>query len=174
MSNSILVASGAGNIGSHMVLALQDAGYSVVVFDNLSRGFADAVGQPPLIVGDLHSLPDLNACFTAHRFDLVMHFAALAYVGESVCEPELYYQNNVVGAFNLLATMRKHGVNRLVFSSTCATYGEPESVPISETQPQQPINPYVSRQADDGHIKVRGVNLLFFTLVNGILINLCA
>lgn len=139
---SVLVIGGAGYIGSHMVLALQDAGYSVIVFDNLSRGFADAVGSAPLVIGDLRSAADLDACFAAHRFDLVMHFAALAYVGESVNEPELYYQNNVVGALNLLAAMRRHGVNRLVFSSTCATYGEPELVPITESHPQRPINPY--------------------------------
>ncbi|MDD4880569.1 MAG: UDP-glucose 4-epimerase GalE [Gallionellaceae bacterium] len=140
--NKILVVGGAGYIGSHMVLALQEAGYSVVVFDNLSRGFADAVASAPLVVGDLRSAEALDACFAAHRFDLVMHFAALAYVGESVGEPELYYQNNVVGALNLLAAMRAHGVARLVFSSTCATYGEPERIPIDETHPQRPINPY--------------------------------
>lgn len=138
----ILVIGGAGYIGSHMVLALQDAGHKVLVFDNLSRGHADAVGSAPLVVGDLCSPADLDVCFAAHRIDLVMHFAALAYVGESVIEPELYYQNNVVGALNLLAAMRRHNVNRLVFSSTCATYGEPETLPIGETHPQHPINPY--------------------------------
>ncbi len=142
VKKKVLVVGGAGYIGSHMVLALVDAGYAVVVFDNLSRGFADAVGSVPLIVGDLRSSSDLDACFAEHSFDLVMHFAALAYVGESVTEPELYYHNNVVGALNLLASMRQHGVNRLVFSSTCATYGEPDSVPIAESHPQRPINPY--------------------------------
>jgi UDP-glucose-4-epimerase GalE len=142
MTKSVLVVGGAGYIGSHMVLALQDAGYSVVVFDNLSRGFIDAVNSVPLIVGDLRLPADLDACFAEHRFDLVMHFAALAYVGESVTEPELYYQNNVAGALNLLATMRKHKLRRLVFSSTCATYGEPDTVPIAETHTQCPINPY--------------------------------
>lgn len=139
---NILVVGGAGYIGSHMVSSLQAAGYSVVVFDNLSRGFADAVGAAPLVLGDLRSAADLDACLTKYNINLVMHFAALAYVGESVTEPELYYQNNVVGALNLLAAMRNHGVKRLVFSSTCATYGEPNSVPIPETQPQIPINPY--------------------------------
>ena len=141
-TKTVLVIGGAGYIGSHMVLALQGAGYSPVVFDNLSRGFADAVGSTPLVRGDLRSPTDLDACFAAHRFDLVMHFAALAYVGESVTEPELYYQNNVVGALNLLTAMRRHGVMRLVFSSTCATYGEPDHVPIDEMHPQRPINPY--------------------------------
>lgn len=139
----VMVVGGAGYIGSHMVLALQEAGYQAVVFDNLSRGFADAVGQKiPLVLGDLRSPADLDSCLAGHRFDLVMHFAALAYVGESVTDPELYYQNNVVGALNLLSAMRRHGVCRLVFSSTCATYGEPDAVPIAESHPQRPINPY--------------------------------
>lgn len=142
MKKNVLVAGGAGYIGSHMVLALEDTGFLPVAFDNLSRGHADAVGNTPLVVGDLRSAADLEACFATHRIDLVMHFAALAYVGQSVIEPELYYQNNVVGALNLLAVMRKHGVGRLVFSSTCATYGEPENVPIAETHVQRPINPY--------------------------------
>ncbi len=142
MTKSVLVVGGAGYIGSHMVLALRDAGYQPVVFDNLSRGHGDAVGNAPLVIGDLRSPADLDKCFSAHRVDLVMHFAALAYVGESVTSPELYYQNNVVGALNLLSAMRKHGQRRLVFSSSCATYGEPERVPIDEAHPQRPINPY--------------------------------
>lgn len=142
MSQNILVVGGAGYIGSHMVLALQDAGHDVVVFDNLSRGFADATGNAVLVQGDLRSIADIERCFCEHRFDLVMHFAALAYVGESVLEPELYYDNNVIGTLNLLSIMRKHDVNSFVFSSTCATYGEPEQVPISESHPQNPINPY--------------------------------
>lgn len=139
---TVLVVGGAGYIGSHMVLALLDAGYQVVVFDNLSRGHADAVGAAPLFVGDLRSLSDLDACFTQHRPDLVMHFAALAYVGESVRDPGVYYQNNVTGALNLLEMMRLHNVGRIVFSSTCATYGEPEQMPIAEGHPRQPVNPY--------------------------------
>jgi UDP-glucose 4-epimerase len=142
MQKTILVVGGAGYIGSHMVLALQDAGYAVAAFDNLSCGFADAVGSVPLVVGDLRSPADLDACFSKQRFDLVMHFAALAYVNDSVTAPELYYQNNVVGTLNLLAVMRSHRVGRMVFSSTCATYGVPESLPIDETHPQRPISPY--------------------------------
>lgn len=139
---NILVVGGAGYIGSHMVLALQDIGYFPIVFDNLSRGFSDAVGPAPLITGDLRSQEDIEACFTKYRIDLVMHFAALAYVGESVSEPEMYYQNNVVGALNLLSVMRRHGVNKFVFSSTCATYGEPNHIPICELHEQSPVNPY--------------------------------
>ncbi len=142
MNGTILVVGGAGYIGSHMVLALQDAGYTVVVLDNLSRGFRDAVAKERLIVGDLLVPSDLDRCFLAHKIDLVMHFAARAYVGESVVEPESYYLNNVTGSLNLLRSMRKHDVNRLVFSSTCAVYGEPVALPISETHPLRPINPY--------------------------------
>jgi UDP-glucose 4-epimerase len=137
----ILIIGGAGYIGSHMVMALQDPAHKVLVFDNLSRSFADAVGTAPLVVGDLRNQEDLNAFFVTHRISLVMHFAALAYVGESVSAPELYYQNNVVCALNLLATMRHQRVDKLVFSSTCAIYGEPDTVPISESHPQRPINP---------------------------------
>ena len=139
---TVLVVGGAGYIGSHMVLALQKAGYDITVFDNLARGHADAVAAVPLVTGDLRSPANLDAYFARRRFDLVMHFAALAYVGESVAEPELYYQNNVIGTLNLLSAMRRHGVDKLVFSSSCATYGEPDTVPIAETHPQRPVNPY--------------------------------
>lgn len=142
MRKKILVVGGAGYIGSHMVLALQDEGHEVVVFDNLSRGHADAVSGAQLVVGDLRVPQELAHCFTGQRFDLVMHFAALAYVGESVAQPDLYYENNVLGTLNLLAAMRQHGVDKFVFSSTCATYGEPKNVPVAEGHPQNPINPY--------------------------------
>lgn len=144
---SVLVVGGAGYIGAHMVLALRDAGCGVMVFDNLSRGFADAVSETPLLVGDLRSPDDLERCFGTYHIDVVIHFAALAYIGESMDEPERYYQNNVAGTLNLLTAMRKHRVEKLVFSSTCATYGEPDCVPITETHPQRPINPY-------GHTKL--------------------
>ena len=138
----ILVVGGAGYIGSHMVLALGDAGYSPLVFDNLSRGFADAVGAAPLVMADLASPQDLQACFNSYDIALVMHFSALAYVGESMQTPLDYYHNNVGGTVNLLAAMRAAGVDKFVFSSTCATYGVPEVVPITESAPQRPINPY--------------------------------
>jgi UDP-glucose-4-epimerase GalE len=142
LKKTVLVVGGAGYIGSHMVLALQDADLHAVVLDNLSRGHADAVSGAPLVVGDLRSMPDIEDCLRKHRPDVVMHFAALAYVGESVGSPEQYYQNNVVGALNLMAAMRKHGCGAFVFSSTCSTYGEPRKVPIPEDHPQAPINPY--------------------------------
>ncbi len=142
MPYSILVAGGAGYIGSHMNQMLADAGHRVAVFDSLSRGHRDAVGAAELIEGDLRSADDLRRCFAACDYDLVMHFAALAYVGESVPHPARYYDNNVAGTLKLLAAMRARGVRRLVFSSTCATYGEPLERPITETHPQQPVNPY--------------------------------
>lgn len=142
MTHTILVTGGAGYIGSHMVHRLKDAGYRVKVFDNLSRGFADAVAADELFIGDIRDGKALSAAFDACRPDVVMHFAALAYVGESVGVPGLYYDNNVGGSISLLNTMQQHGLKRLVFSSTCATYGEPLEIPIPETHPQNPINAY--------------------------------
>jgi UDP-glucose-4-epimerase GalE len=142
MAGSILVTGGAGYIGSHMCRMLLREGYAVVVFDNLVRGHADAVSGARLIVGDLRSSGDIDSCMAAGQFDAVMHFAALAYVGESVEEPVAYHENNVIGSINLLNAMRRSGPDRMVFSSTCATYGEPVQVPITESHPQQPVNPY--------------------------------
>lgn len=141
MTLRILVAGGAGYIGSHMVKALRGAGQQVAVFDNLSRGHRDAVGDAPLFVGDLRDPDALDRCLHT-GFDVVMHFAALAYVGESVQQPALYYDTNVVGTQRLLDAMRRHGVDRLVFSSTCATYGDPVRIPMDESHPQAPVNPY--------------------------------
>jgi len=138
----VLVVGGAGYIGSHMVLALQDAGHSVTVFDNLSRGHRDALNGASLVEGDLCRPEDIDQCLKGRDLDVVMHFAALTYVGESVEKPDLYYRNNVIGSLNLLDAMKRRGLNRLVFSSTCATYGEPRHNPIQEDHPQQPINPY--------------------------------
>jgi UDP-glucose-4-epimerase GalE len=167
---NVLVLGGAGYIGSHMLLALRRVGWRVTVFDNLSRGFADAVGGVSLVVGDLRSRSDIENCLGAQKFDLIYHFAALAYVGESVHQPSLYYQNNVVGTIHLLDAMIKQGVNRIVFSSTCATYGEPTQIPIPETHPQNPINPYgrtkmvIERTLEDyaAAYQVRGIVLRYF------------
>jgi UDP-glucose-4-epimerase GalE len=139
---SVLVTGGAGYIGSHMVKALVDAGHAVTAFDNLSTGHVDAVRGAPLVRGDLRSRADIDAAFGGDRFDAVMHFAACCYVGESVEQPSKYYDNNVVGTLNLLEAMRAAGVGRLVFSSTCATYGNPLRLPIDESHPQNPVNPY--------------------------------
>ena len=143
MTQTVLVTGGAGYIGSHMVRRLRLAGRDVVVYDDLSRGNRDAV--PPdteLVVGELADRERLGGVFERHDVAAVLHFAALAYVGESVTEPAMYYRNNVGGTQSLVDTMRAHAVNRLVFSSTCATYGVPERLPITEDTPQRPINPY--------------------------------
>lgn len=142
---TILVTGGAGYIGSHTVKALQSAGYHVVVVDNLVYGHRDIVEQVlkvELRVGDIGDRAFLGSIFSAYDIAAVIHFAAYAYVGESVVDPAKYYQNNVAGTLSLLMAMRAASVDKLVFSSTCATYGIPDSLPITETHPQRPINPY--------------------------------
>ncbi len=146
MENStILVTGGAGYIGSHAVLALRDAGYEVVILDNLVYGHRDLVEtalKVEIIQGDIGDRALLDQLFKTRQFAAVMHFAAYAYVGESVSQPAKYYRNNVVGTLTLLEAMCEAGIKNFVFSSTCATYGVPQQIPISENQPQQPINPY--------------------------------
>lgn len=139
----ILVMGGAGYIGSHTVRHLLDYGYDVVVGDNLVYGHRCAVDERASFEhADLLDPLSLDALFTAHNIDAVLHFAAFAYVGESVLKPEKYYFNNVAGTINLLHAMMAHGVHDIVFSSTCATYGEPDYTPIDEKHRQAPINPY--------------------------------
>ena len=139
---AILVCGGAGYIGSHINMLLAQNGFQTVVFDNLVYGHREAVKWGDFIQGDLNSSESLESVFRQYPIDAVFHFAAYAYVGESVREPEKYYQNNVSNTLNLLRVMRKYGCNHIIFSSTCATYGEPEKTPITEEQPQKPINPY--------------------------------
>jgi UDP-glucose 4-epimerase len=138
----ILVTGGAGYIGSHAVRLLERAGHEPWVYDNLSVGHRQAVPAGRLIEGDLHDGARLVATLAAGSFEAVMHFAAFALVGESVTEPARYYRNNVVASLTLLDAMRAAGVWRIVFSSTTATYGVPERVPITEDERQDPINPY--------------------------------
>jgi UDP-glucose 4-epimerase len=139
---NVLVSGGAGYVGSHAARMLANAGHEVWVYDNLVFGHRGAVAPGRLIEGDLHDRPKLEEVLRAKKIDAVMHFAAFAYVGESVTDPGKYYHNNIVGTLSLMEAMRAVGVRRIVFSSTCATYGEPEGVPIRETQSQNPINPY--------------------------------
>lgn len=139
---AILVCGGAGYIGSHINKQLNAEGYETVVFDNLVYGHKEAVKWGTFVQGDLANIEDMEAVFEKYPIEAVFHFAAFAYVGESVGEPEKYYYNNVVNTLNLLKVMRKYGCNRMIFSSTCATYGEPERVPITENMSQNPINPY--------------------------------
>ena len=142
MSKAVLVTGGAGYIGSHACKALARAGYAPVVLDNLVHGHRDAVRWGPLVEGDLADRALLVE--TVRRFGVaaVMHFAAFAYVGESMAKPELYFRNNMVNSLALLDALRETGVRRLVFSSSCATYGVPDAVPIREDMPQRPVNPY--------------------------------
>ena len=139
---NVLVVGGAGYIGSHAVKYLSDAGHSVWVYDNLSRGHRASVPAGRLVVGEVADRAKLVATMKDKKIDAVMHFAAFALVNESVNDPSLYYRNNVIAALELLDAMREANVMRIVFSSTTATYGEPEIVPIPETTPQAPINPY--------------------------------
>jgi UDP-glucose-4-epimerase GalE len=142
MALSILVTGGAGYIGSHACRALARAGYQPVVFDNLSRGHREAVRWGPLIEGDLADRNTLVSALETHQVAAVMHFAAHAYVGESVANPAMYYRNNLGGSLALIDAMRETGVDKIVFSSTCATYGIPAGSPIPESAPQLPVNPY--------------------------------
>jgi UDP-glucose-4-epimerase GalE len=138
----ILVTGGAGYIGSHAVRLFLTRGHDVWVYDNLSAGHRASVPAGRLIVGDLAEKERLDHVFLMHSIEGVVHFAASALVGESVRHPALYYQNNVVNTLNLLEAVRRHRVARFVFSSTCATYGVPQRVPITEDEKQLPINPY--------------------------------
>ncbi len=133
---------GAGYIGSHANKALAAAGYRTVVFDNLSTGHRRLARWGEFFKGSLSRPTDLSRCFKKYRIDAVLHFAASAYVGESVTDPAKYYANNVVNTLNLLNVMRAAGVKRLVFSSSCAVYGEPASLPMRENLPKNPVNPY--------------------------------
>lgn len=147
MKATILVTGGAGYIGSHAVQTLQKIGYEVIILDNLICGHRDLVKntlKAKLIVGDIGDRALLEHIFATYSITAVMHFAAYAYVGESVQDPAKYYYNNVTGTLTLLKAMVAASVNKLVFSSTCATYGVPTSVPITEEEPQNPINPYGS------------------------------
>lgn len=141
---TVLVTGGAGYIGSHAVLALQEAGYSVIVLDNLVYGHRDLVEvlQVEFICGEIGDRRLLDQLFRERQIDAVMHFSAYAYVGESVTHPAKYYRNNVVDTLALLEAMVQAGVKVFVFSSTCATYGVPQQIPIPEDHPQHPINPY--------------------------------
>jgi UDP-arabinose 4-epimerase len=142
MTRTVFVTGGAGYVGSHCCKAFADAGWNVVVYDNLSRGWRDAVQWGELIEGDILDLESLSNAMARVKPDAVAHFAALAYVGESVEDPEPYYRVNVGGTLNILTAMRRNNIDKLVFSSTCATYGPPVRIPIDESHPQEPINPY--------------------------------
>jgi len=139
----VLVAGGAGYIGSHAVRALLRAGHEVTVFDNLSTGHAGAVPkEAPFVRGDILSPRDLKKLFSRRGFDVLMHFAAKTAVGESVSDPELYYRENVAGSLSLFGAARAAGVGGVIFSSSAATYGTPRQTPIREDAPLCPVSPY--------------------------------
>lgn len=142
MTKTILVAGGAGYIGSHTVKYLLKNNYKVVVLDNLIYGHKEAVLTPNFEQIDLDDKEALDKLFKKYQIDAVIHFAAYTYVGESVTSPKKYYRNNVVNTINLLDAMVENNVKNIVFSSTCATYGNPQYTPIDEKHPQSPINPY--------------------------------
>ena len=165
-----LVTGGAGYIGSHACKALAKAGYQPVVYDNLVYGHDWAVRWGPLEQGDITDRTRLDEVIQQYRPEAVMHFAAYAYVGESVQEPGKYYRNNVAGTLTLLEAARDHHIARFIFSSTCASYGVPNQIPISEDHPQQPINPYgwsklmieqILRDFDTAH-GLRSISLRYF------------
>ena len=139
---AILICGGAGYIGSHINKLLSEKGYETIVYDSLIYGHREAVKWGTFIQGDLEDEKALERVFSENKISAVFHFAAFAYVGESVTDPEKYYFNNVSNTLKLLRVMKKYNCNKIIFSSTCATYGEPEQIPITEDMPQNPINPY--------------------------------
>ena len=139
---TVLVTGGAGYIGSHTCLRLKEAGFTPVVYDNLSNGHEAFVQWGPFEKGDIRDGARLDEVFAKHKPSAVIHFAALIEVGESVKHPGRFFENNVAGAISLIEAARRGGAGALVFSSTCATYGDPVRVPMDETHPQAPLNPY--------------------------------
>src|SRR5438045_4433897 len=141
---NVLVAGGAGYIGSHTVKRLKEAGHTPVIYDNLSRGHkvVAEILNVPAVFAELNERETLTRALRDHKIDTVMHFAAYAYVGESVEKPLLYYHNNVATTVNVLETMREANVKKFVFSSTCATYGDPDKIPITEDEKKAPVSPY--------------------------------
>lgn len=166
----VLVTGGAGYVGSHTCLRLAEAGFEPVVYDNLSNGHQAFVRWGPFEQGDICDAHRLDEVFARHRPVAVLHFAALIEVGESVKQPDRFYANNVAGALNLIEAARRAGVDKFVFSSTCATYGEPRQIPMDETHPQVPLNPYGRSklmveqmlQDFDRHLGFRSICLRYF------------
>jgi len=167
---NILVTGGAGYIGSHTCKALAMAGYYPIAYDNMVYGNPWAVKWGPLEEGDINDRERLDIVIEKYNPSAVLHFAAFAYVGESICHPRKYFRNNVTGSMTLFEAMCDHGIQNIVFSSSCATYGTPEITPISENHVQKPINPYgasklmVERILNDFHYayNINHVSLRYF------------
>ncbi len=166
----VIVTGGAGYIGSHTCKALAKSGYTPITYDNLVYGHQYAVKWGPFEQGDISDRTRLDEVIEKYHPIAVMHFAAYAYVGESVSDPGKYYRNNVAGTLTVLEAMRDHGMDKFIFSSTCATYGMPETVPIPENHPQRPINPYgatklmierILQDFDTAH-DLRSISLRYF------------
>lgn len=166
----ILVAGGAGYIGSHMVKLLRSSGHAVLVLDNLSTGYEDALLGAPFVKGSIGDAALLNELFTRHTVDAVVNFASLIAVGESVKKPDAYYRNNVAETIVLLESMVKHNVSRFLFSSTAAVYGHPDQIPVQESAVKNPMSPYgrskwmieqVLQDLDSAH-GLRSVALRYF------------
>ena len=171
MTGKVLVSGGAGYVGSHACKALARAGFTPVVFDNLSTGWAEAVKWGPLVRGDLMDRAMIDAALAEHRPVAVMHFAALSLVGESMQDPGRYWRVNIGGALNLLEGCAAAGVRNFVFSSTCATYGDQDGVLLTEETPQRPINAYGgSKLAIEGMLRdfgaAFGINHMIFRYFN--------
>jgi UDP-glucose 4-epimerase len=167
---TVLVAGGAGYIGSHTVKELAREGFDVIVFDNFSSGRPDLVGKRPCVRGDLLDRDALRQVFRGHRFEAVLHFASLIQVGESYANPRKYYTHNLTTSLNLLDAMLEAGVDKLIFSSSAAVYGDPRETPITEAHPTEPVNPYgrtklmvetVLKDYDRAH-GLRSVSLRYF------------
>lgn len=166
----VIVTGGAGYVGAHACKALKREGYNVVVFDNFGCGHRDFIKWGEYLEGDLLDVNSIDSVFKKYRPDAVMHFAAYAYVGESVEDPSKYYRNNVVGTLNLLDAMKAKGVKYFIFSSTCAVYGVPEVIPLKEDHHLMPINPYgatkavIERMLNDFDVAygIKSVSLRYF------------
>jgi UDP-glucose 4-epimerase len=167
---TILVVGGTGYIGSHVVRRLKADGYIPIIFDNLSTGHRESIGDETFVFGDVRNYSDLTRCFSEHKIDAVMHFCAKSIVPESMRYPGLYFENNVSGGLNLLNAMNEYGVKTIIFSSTAATYGAPKKMPIKEFASQKPTNPYgesklqfekLLRWYDDIH-DIKHVSLRYF------------
>ena len=151
--SDVLITGGAGYIGSHVCKMLAEEGHTPVTYDNLSNGNRDAIQWGPFEEGDILDQDKLRYVLNKYQPEAVMHFAAYAYVGESIMKPKKYYRNNVVGTLNIAECMLQESINNLIFSGSCATFGAPESMPINETYAQNPISPY-------GKSKVASENII--------------
>lgn len=167
----ILVTGGAGYIGSITNRILREKGFETVIFDNLSTGHTEAAGETELLRGDLKDFPAVNAAFDTVHFDAVVHFAALALAGESMEKPYEYYMNNITGGLNLLEAMRRHDVRSIVFSSTCAVYGYPQHLPVTENEGYKPVSVYGASKRNYEQIlewygKIYGIRYAFLRYFN--------